>query len=395
MWISYVTGGNGIKIIKHEQIPRDFAKNIPLWCQYGGKIHGMRDFSGKDFFGHASMGSEHTDRMKFTKLLTCLSMISMPMADAESGNGWISYAGGKGPGAGKHVVLLAGDEEYRSEEALPMLARILSERHGFECTVLFSVDDDGTINPNRGESLGKPEALEKADAIIMSLRFRKWPDEAMKHLDDAVQRGVPVIGLRTSTHAFQLPGTSKFAHYNEFGKKVLGEGWISHWGAHKGEATRGVIEAGQEKHPLLNGVTDVFGDTDVYEVYPPADSTILLRGQVLKGMNPNDPAADHVKKRQSDGKEQGVNSPMMPVAWARKVPNTSGGHNLVLCTTMGSATDLASEDLRRLVVNGVYWGLGMKVPAKADVAIVGDFKPSKYDFNGFQKGLKAADFGSK
>lgn len=333
--------------------------------------------------------------MKIFNLLLPLLMISMPQTHAESGNGWISYPGGKGPGAGKHVVLLAGDEEYRSEESLPMLAKILSERHGFACTVLFSADDDGTINPNRGESCGKPETLAKADAIVMGLRFRKWPDEAMKHLDDAIQRGVPVIGLRTSTHAFQLPGSSKFAPYNEFGKKVLGEGWISHWGVHKSEATRGVIETEQAKHPLLNGVSDVFGDTDVYEVYPPADSTILLRGQVLKGMNEKDPPADYVKKRQSDGKEQGVNSPMMPVAWARKVPNKSGGHNLILCTTMGSATDLMNEGLRRLVVNGVFWGTGMKVPAKADVTIVGDYKPSKYDFNGFQKGLKAADFEIK
>src|SRR5690606_23845529 len=100
---------------------------------------------------------------------------------------------------------------------------------------------------------------------------------------------------------------------------------------------------------------------------------------------------DHEKKRASDGQTQGVNSPMMPIAWVREVENQSGGKNKILCTTMGAATDLASEDLRRLVVNGVFWGLGLEVPAKADVTPVGDFKPSKYDFNGFQKGVKASD----
>src|SRR6188472_2546993 len=83
----------------------------------------------------------------------------------------ITYPAGSGPGNGRHIVFLAGDEEYRSEEALPMLAKILSQRHGFKCTVLFSLDPDGTINPNNGKSLsnGAAAGLETADAIVMSL----------------------------------------------------------------------------------------------------------------------------------------------------------------------------------------------------------------------------------
>lgn len=312
-------------------------------------------------------------------------------AFSESGPGWISYPGGNGPGAGKHVVLLAGDEEYRSEEAMPMLAKILSTRHGFKCTVLFSADPDGTINPNLGTSLENPETLGSADAIVMSLRFRKWPDEAMKLFDEAIQRGIPVVGLRTSTHAFQLPNTSGFKHYNNFGKDVLGERWVSHWGKHGGEATRGVIESGAKENPLLRGVEDVFGDSDVYEAYPPDDAVILMRGQVLKGMAPSDPPAASEKKRASDGQTQDINTPMMPVAWTREVENRSGKKNKILCTTLGAATDLASEDLRRLVVNGVYWGFNMEVPAKADVTFVGDFQPTNYSFNGYVKGMKASD----
>jgi hypothetical protein len=318
--------------------------------------------------------------------------VCLTSAYSESGNGWVSYPGGNGPGKGKHVVLLAGDEEYRSEEAMPMLAKILSEHHGFKCTVLFSADPDGTINPNLGTSLGRPETLDSADAIVMSLRFRKWGDDAMKHFDGAIQRGIPVIALRTSTHAFQLPGSSAFKDYNQFGKNVLGETWVSHWGKHKGEATRGVIEPANKDSALLRGVRDVFGDSDVYEAYPPADSVILMRGEVLKGMNPTDPAADHEKERATDKQKQGVNSPMMPIAWTREVKNSSGKSNKVLCTTMGAATDLASEDLRRLVVNGVFWGLGLNIPAKTDVTPIGEFIPSKYDFNGFKKGTKAADY---
>ncbi|MES2440997.1 MAG: ThuA domain-containing protein [Verrucomicrobiota bacterium] len=322
-----------------------------------------------------------------------LSLFStMLPAFCESGNGWVSYPGGKGPGQGKHVVLLAGDEEYRSEEALPMLARILSTRHGFRCTVLFSTDPDGTINPNKSDSLGKPEALDSADAIVTSLRFRKWPDEVMAHFDGAIQRGVPVVAMRTSTHSFQLPGTSAFKQYNSYGKNTLGEGWVSHWGNHKAEAARGLVEKGAEGNPILNGVGEIFADSDVYEAYPPADATILIRGQVLKAMDPKDPPAAREKTRASDKQTQDINAPMMPVAWTREVKNASGKTNKILTSTMGAATDLRDENLRRLVVNGVFWGVGIEVPAKADVTLVGDYQPSNYSFGGFKKGTKAADY---
>jgi len=335
----------------------------------------------------AALTSHH---MNFKTLGTILGCVMINSTFADSGNGWVSYQGTEGPGKGKHVVLLAGDEEYRSEEALPMLAKILSQKHGFNCTVLFSVDEQGIIDPNKGTSIGKPETLDSADVIVMSLRFRKWPDEAMKHFDEAMKRGVPVIGLRTSTHAFQLPGNSAYKQYNAFGKNVLGEQWVSHWGQHKGEATRGVLEVGKESHPLLRGVEDVFGDSDVYEVYPPEDAVILMRGQVLAGMKPTDPPSDRTKA--GKGKEpQGINDPMMPISWSRELKTEAGKTHKIICTTMGAATDLVSEGLRRFVVNGVFWAADLEIPAKADVTPVGDFTPSAFDFNGFKKGVKASD----
>src|SRR5213080_4400140 len=100
---------------------------------------------------------------------------------------WITYEGKPGPGQGKHVVFLTGDEEYRSEEGLPMLAKLLSQRHGFRCTVLFALDPDGTINPDNGGNLGGADALNAADGIVMMLRYRHWPDDQMKHFVEAVK----------------------------------------------------------------------------------------------------------------------------------------------------------------------------------------------------------------
>ena len=310
----------------------------------------------------------------------------------------VTYPAKAGPGQGRHLVLLAGDEEYRSEEALPMLGKILSQRHGFKVTVLFSVDPDGTINPKAATSLSNPAALETADAIVMSLRFRTWPDEAMTRFDKLLRAGKPIVALRTSTHAFNgFPKGSRWESWNYnnqggFGKRVLGETWLTHWGRHKVEATRGVIEPSQRDHPVLRGVTSIFGDTDVYEAYPPPDATILVRGIVLQSLTPDAPPAAYRKARATDKQEQGVNEPPMPVVWTREHRNDTGTTNRVLTTTMGSATDLEDEGLRRLVVNGVYWGLGLEVPGRADVGYVDEYTPSFYGFEGFRKGLRAADF---
>src|SRR6478609_300371 len=117
-------------------------------------------------------------RITLVALLLCSVTLSLPAADTS-----VSYPAKPGGGHGRHVVFLAGDEEYRSEEGLPMLAKILSQRHGFKCTVLFSVAEDGTIDPKSSKSLSNSTALETADAVVMLLRFRAWPDEDMARFD--------------------------------------------------------------------------------------------------------------------------------------------------------------------------------------------------------------------
>src|SRR6186997_297263 len=75
--------------------------------------------------------------------------------------------GKDGIGKGKHVVLISGDQEYRSEEMIPQLAKILSKHHGFTCTVLFTVDPkDGTVNPGVNNIPGL-DALKTADLMVV------------------------------------------------------------------------------------------------------------------------------------------------------------------------------------------------------------------------------------
>ena len=310
------------------------------------------------------------------------------------------FEGRAGPGHGKSIVFLAGDEEYRSEEGLPQLALILAYRHGFRCTVLFSLNQQGEIDPNTRNNEPGMEALRSADLCVMQLRFREWPNTQMKFFVNYYLAGKPFIALRTSTHAFEYADGSvspfrKFGWRSKkwaggFGRQVLGETWISHWGDHGHQATRGLIPAESAKNPILQGVTEIFGNTDVYEASPPADAEILVKGQVLTGMNSIDPPAGN-RKRTIQGAEQSVNDPMMPVVWVRRLRNEAGKVNKVFTCTMGAATDLLSDGLRRLLVNAAYWGVGLKVPKHADVDLVGDYRPSMFGFDGFRKGVRPAD----
>ncbi|HAQ98724.1 MAG TPA: hypothetical protein DCR61_05170, partial [Verrucomicrobiales bacterium] len=211
---------------------------------------------------------------------------------------WLHFEGKKGPGKGKHVVFVSGDEEYRSEETNPMLAKILSQRHGFDCTVLFSIDpENGYIDPNNQKSLPGLEALKGADLMIIGTRFRQLSDDQYQLIADYLNAGKPVMGFRTATHAFTGKGATGDFRWGQFGLKILGETWISHHGRHKGQGTRAVLEPQNANHPVLNGVGDIFGPTDVYGIrnLDPAKSTILFRGAVTATLDEDSPAIEGPK----------------------------------------------------------------------------------------------------
>lgn len=307
---------------------------------------------------------------------------------------WVVYEGQDGPGQGKHIVLVSGDEEYRSEEALPMLAKILAVRHGFKCTVLFGINPaDGTIDPLNKANIPGLAALDDADMLVIFTRFRELPDDQMKHLVDFVNSGKPILGIRTATHAFayDLNKQSRYAKYDwrskewpgGFGQQVLGETWVNHHGHHGVESTRGIINPQFKDHPMLRGVEDIWGPTDVYTVtHLPKDAQVLVHGQVLEGMKPTDKPVVGPK-----------NHPLMPLIWVRNYTGETGNTSPVLCTTIGAAPDFESEGLRRWFVNACYWALGLadQIPAKGNVDYVGDYHPSYFGFGQFKKGVKPAD----
>lgn len=310
---------------------------------------------------------------------------------------WITLPGGNGPGKGKHVVLVSGDEEYRSEETLTQLAKILSARHGFQCTVLYAIDPkDGTINPNVTDNIPGLEVLKKADLMVLFVRWRTLPDDQLQHIIDYVESGKPVIGLRTSTHAVKPGRKGTFAKYTSdsrekgyeggLGKQVLGETWVNHHGKHGTEGTRGILVQGQESHPILRGVEpgSIFGTTDVYTVRLPlpGDCVPLVLGEVTETLKPDSKAVTGKK-----------NDPMMPVAWTKSYTGTTGKPARVFTTTMGAAEDFGYEGTRRMLVNACYWALGMEnqIPALSNVGVVGEFIPTPFGNNRFKKGVRPED----
>lgn len=319
----------------------------------------------------------------------------LPTDRAAAAEPWIVLKGTEGPGVGRHIVLVSGDEEYRSEEALPQLAKILAARHGFKCTVLFAIEpEDGTINPERSNIPGL-EALSSADLLILFTRFRDLPEQQMRYLVEYIESGRPIIGMRTATHAFNIAEGKPYAKYSwrsrewegGFGRQVLGETWISHHGQHGKQATRGIVVREEADHPILRGIEDgdIFGPTDVYGVRLPlpGDSRPLVLGQVVDGMDPDDPPAEG---------EQ--NDPMMPIAWIKSYETPDGKRARVFTTTMGAAQDLLSEGLRRLLVNAAYWALGLEdeISERADVDLVGEYRPTPFGFGTYVKGRKPADY---
>ena len=320
----------------------------------------------------------------------------VPFAHAQQQSQWLQFKPKSTVSNGKHIVLISGDEEYRSEESLPMLAKILTEHHGFITTVLFAINPEtGLVDPDYTQNIPGIDHLSSADLLIIATRFRELPDQQMKYIDDYLQAGKPVIGFRTATHAFNFGNDSKspYAKYGYssrqkgweggFGKQVLGETWINHHGIHGKEGTRGLIDGIQKEnnHPILKGVKDIWGPTDVYGVKGlVSEAEVLLWGQSTHGMTADSPGS--------------WEKSIMPVAWTKSYAIESGKKGKVFTTTMGSAIDFLSEDLRRLVVNACYWALDIeeKLPEKANVDIVGTYRPTMFGFGGFQKGKLPKDF---
>ena len=296
---------------------------------------------------------------------------------------WLHIPGGEGPGKNIHVILIAAEQEYRSEQSLPMLANILARHHGFDCTVLFSINDEGLVDPtlpapfkdkSRRHHIPGLHLLRDADCLIWMSRFMQLDDSQMDHFYDYFDSGKPVIALRTANHGFW--GVKP---YEVHGKKtslreVLGGTFMSHHGGWHRESTRGIIVPEQSSHPILTGVQNIWGPSDVYRCHDeergiPNNCTTLILGQPLESLdresNPN------------------TNKKPLPIGWTKTWLGNHDRESKIFHFTMGSAEDFENEGVRRVVVNSVYWGLNMveQISPNRSVEPTTPYHPRKAGFN--------------
>lgn len=303
----------------------------------------------------------------------------------------VVYKGERGPGLGKKIVFIASDHEYRSEESLPALARILAKRYGFTCTVIWALDENGNILPGSSDIKGL-EVLDDANLMVIFTRFANFSSGQMQHIDNYLERGGSVMGFRTATHAFNIKGNPEWEHYDYaykgpitewkegFGKIILGETWVSHYGTNHKQASKLIIEDAQKNHPIMRGVKNAWAQSGGYTAYPEKmGATILARGQVLNGMTP-DAASDTSKK-------------LLPVAWVRNYTLKSGATGRSFTTTHGASEDLLNEGFRRMAVNAAFWLVGMERQIKSNnnIDFVGPYKPTTFNFSGYKANVKPSD----
>jgi type 1 glutamine amidotransferase len=236
-----------------------------------------------------------------------------------------------------HVVFVTGDDEYRSEITMPMIAAILEKTHGMRTSVAIS-----RPIPQTKTNIEGLEALETADLMVMFTRFRALPDDQLARITAYVASGRPVVGLRTSTHAFLYPeGSPHRALNDDFGRGVFGQKWITHHG--NKSSTDVTIHPAGAAHPILRGVTPFHARSWLYHVEPlNGPATILLDGGSINSQQ----ASRH-----------DTYPPRQPVAWTREHKGAR-----VFFTTLGHPEDFSQESMRRLVVNGILWALGRDVP---------------------------------
>ena len=296
---------------------------------------------------------------------------------------WLTYPAEAGPGDGKHVVLIAADQEYRSENALPMLAKILAKHHGFYCTVLFSLNKNNEVDPTmkiRWEdktvthNIPGLENLEKADLVILFSRLISLPNLQIEHLYKYLDSGKPIIGIRTANHGFLSFNYKKAGKRIDLGDDVLGGAFRNHHGRWQQDSTRGILVEKNKDHPILKGVTDIWGPTDVYRTFKdggslPADCVALVDGQPLMGRKHDD----------------AINPKLiaLPVAWVKTWTGDTGKTARVFHTTMGSAEDYQNTGLRRLTINAAYWCMSLesRIDPRSNVDTVGDYRPLSSGFD--------------
>lgn len=227
-----------------------------------------------------------------------------------------------------HVVMMIGEDEYKTWETLPDFAAKDLQPAGHRVTIIHADAKDKNSFPGLAAALGD------ADLLLVSVRRRTPPREQLDAVRNYLAAGRPLVGIRTASHAFALRPKDKLtdeklATWQEFDPEVLGGHYSGHHGKDKVTVS---LAPGAESHPILQGVNvgKLFGAYGLYKVSPlEKDTTPLLLGTIPE-------------------------KPSEPVAWTHLY---GARQARVFYTSLGAADDFQLPDFRRLLLNSITWAL--------------------------------------
>ena len=225
-----------------------------------------------------------------------------------------------------HLVILSAEGEYGAVESMPELAHALQMHHGFSCEILQGVPQrKGT---GRHDISGMA-SLAHADLVIVFARRRAFPAEQMTYLRHYLQRGGPLIGLRTASHAFDARGEGPEGHteWPQFDHDVLGGNYHGHFG--NGPVTTVAHAPTGTAHPILKDIKLPFTSSgSLYQNNPIADTARILLTGTIPSESPE------------------------PVAWTHRY-----GASRIFYTSLGGVGDFNNPEFRKLLINAIFWAL--------------------------------------
>lgn len=227
-----------------------------------------------------------------------------------------------------HLVMVIAEQEYATEETLPEFAANYLGKD-FEVSHVFA-------NESERNDLPGIEVLDDADVALLSVRRRVLPSKQMDTIRRFVQSGKPLLGIRTSSHAFALRNQSPpegYRDWPEFDAQVFGGNYTNH----HGNQLKSVVRVVAEGHPLTTGLgSEPYQQGgSLYKTSPLADGTKQLLIGEIEGQSGE------------------------PVAWTFQ--REDGGKSFY--TSLGHRDDFESdrEYLPRLLTSALHWAVGLSV----------------------------------
>ena len=228
----------------------------------------------------------------------------------------------------KNITFILAEREYQTEQTLPEFAR----KHLSKEFILKFCHA-----PHQGQDrnlLSNPSFIAKADLLVISVRRRAFKEETMNLIRKHVSSVKPIVGIRTSSHAFDLkksPIPEGHQVWNEWDEKIIGGNYNGHHG--KGMTCQIEKYANSPSHPIIKNLTLPFGTpATLYRNSTLSKKSIPLLSGTIKGF------------------------PSEPVAWVHQSP--SGGK--VFYTSLGHIEDFKKPAFQKLLLNAIKWSLRKK-----------------------------------